>query len=92
MTAALAGSHGRREPSRFNRIVTASQRQRQDLAAVIHLCGRGAGNAYAHGGFRLRAGERCGDHDVRRYLAKVNALKRQFARIAASDAATSSTQ
>jgi hypothetical protein len=75
-----------------NRIVTASQRQRQDLAAVIHLCGRGAGNAYARGGFRLRAGERCGDHDVRRYLEKVNALKRQFARLAASDDSTSSTQ
>jgi hypothetical protein len=75
-----------------NRIVTASLRQRQDLAAVIHLCGRGAGNAYARGGFRLRAGERCGDHDVRRYLAKVNALKRQFARLAASDDFTSSTQ
>ncbi len=75
-----------------NRIVTASVRQRQDLAAVIHLCGRSAGNAYARGGFRLRAGERCGDHDVRRYLAKVNALKRQFARLAASDNPTSSTQ
>ena len=75
-----------------HRIITASQQQRQDLAAVIHLCGRGAGNAYARGGFRLRAGERCGDHDVRRYLAKVNALKRQFARLAASDDPTSSTQ
>jgi hypothetical protein len=75
-----------------NRIVTASLRQRQDLAAVIHLCGRGAGNAYARGGFRLRAAEPCGDHDVRHYLAKVNALKRQFARLAASGDSTSSTQ
>jgi Transglycosylase SLT domain len=75
-----------------NRIVTASLRQRQDLAAIIHLCGRGAGNAYARSGFRLRAGERCGDHDVGRYLAKVNALKRQFARLAASDEPASSTQ
>ena len=73
-----------------HRIVTASQQQRQDLAAVIHLCGRGAGNAYARGGFRLRAGERCGDHDVGSYLAKVNALKRQFARLAASDDPNSS--
>ena len=75
-----------------NRIVTASLRQRQDLAAIIHLCGRGAGNAYARSGFRLRTGERCGDHDVHRYLAKVNALKRQFARLAASDDPASSTQ
>jgi hypothetical protein len=75
-----------------NRIVAASLRQRQDLAAVIHLCGRGAGNAYARGGFRFRAGERCGDHDVRRYLAQVNALKRRFARLAVSDASRSSMQ
>jgi hypothetical protein len=67
-----------------NRIVTASLQQRQDLAAVIHLCGGGAGNSYARSGFRLKVGERCGDHDVRRYLAAVNALKRQFARLAAS--------
>jgi hypothetical protein len=66
-----------------NRSVTASLQQRQDLAAVIHLCGRGAGNAYVRSGFRLRTGERCGDHDVHRYLTKVNALKRQFARLAA---------
>jgi hypothetical protein len=68
-----------------HRLATASLQQRQDLAAVIHLCGSGAGNAYARGGFRLRRGQRCGDHAVRRYLAEVNALKRQFARLAASD-------
>ena len=67
-----------------HRITSASLRQRQDLAAVIHLCGSGAGNAYARRGFRLRRGQRCGDHDPRRYLAEVNALKRQFARLAAS--------
>jgi len=67
-----------------NRIATASLRQRQDLAAVIHLCGSGAGDAYARVGFRLTRGQRCGDHDARRYLAHVNALKLQFARLAAS--------
>jgi len=61
-------------------IATASLQQRQDLAAVIHLCGSRAGNAYAARGFRLRRGQRCGDHDARRYLAAVNALKQQFAR------------
>jgi len=66
-----------------NRIATASLQQRQDLATVIHLCGGGVGNTYARGGFRLRGGQRCGDHDVRRYLAHVNALKRLFARLAA---------
>jgi len=67
-----------------NNITTASRQQRQDLAAVIHLCGSGAGNAYARSGFRLRRGQQCGDHDARRYLGAVNALKRQFARLAAS--------
>ena len=65
-------------------IAAASLQQRQNLAAVIHLCGGGVGNAYARGGFRFRAGQRCGDHDVRHYLAQVNLLKHQFARLAAS--------
>lgn len=63
-------------------VTTATLRQRQDLAAIIHLCGEGAGNAYARRGFRLAAGQRCGDHDPSRYLAEVNALKRQFVRLA----------
>jgi Transglycosylase SLT domain len=84
MTAALLDRTVARTLGR-NRITTASLRQRQDLAAVIHLCGSGAGNAYARRGFRLRRGERCGDHDPRRYLAEVNALKLRFARLAASD-------
>jgi hypothetical protein len=83
MTAALLDRAVARTLGR-NRIVTASLRQRQDLAAVIHLCGSGAGDAYARAGFRLRHGQRCGDHDTRRYLAHVNALKLQFARLATS--------
>ena len=35
-------------------------------------------------GFRLTPGQRCGDHDVAGYLADVNALKRQFLRLAAT--------
>jgi hypothetical protein len=68
-----------------NRIAAASLQQRQNLAAVIHLCGGGGGNAYARHGFGFRASQRCGDHEVRRYLAQVNLLKGQFARLAASD-------
>jgi hypothetical protein len=67
-----------------HRIAAASLQQRQNLAAVIHLCGGRVGDAYARRGFRFRAGQRCGDHDVRRYVAQVNLLKRQFARLAAS--------
>jgi hypothetical protein len=62
----------------------ASLQQRQSLAAVIHLCGGGVGNVYARRGFRFSAGQRCGDHDVRRYVARVNLLKREFARLRAS--------
>jgi hypothetical protein len=49
----------------------------------MHLCGAGAGDAYARRGFRLGAGQRCGAHDARAYLAHVNAMKRSFARLSA---------
>ena len=83
LTAALLDRTVARALRRY-RISSASLQQRQDLAAVIHLCGAGAGNTYVKRGFRLRRGERCGDHDVRSYLAEVNALKRQFAQLTAS--------
>jgi len=57
--------------------------QKQDLAAVIHLCGAAGGAAYAARGFRPASGQRCGDHDLRAYLARVNAMKRSFAGLAA---------
>lgn len=59
--------------------------RKQDLAAIIHLCGASVGQLYAAQGFRLTSGRRCGDHDVRSYLAKVNAAKTVFARLAATD-------
>jgi hypothetical protein len=61
----------------------ASLEQKQDLAAVVHLCGAAAGEAYAARGFRLAPGQRCGEHDARAYLEKVRAMKRQFARLSA---------
>ena len=64
------------------RIAAATLQQKQDLAAIVHLCGGGPGDAYARRGFRLTAGQRCGDHDVRGYLAQINAMKRQFVRLA----------
>ena len=66
------------------RVAAATPERQQDLAAVIHLCGPEAGDAYAARGFRLAAGQRCGDHDVGAYLARVNAMKRRFARMAAA--------
>jgi hypothetical protein len=58
--------------------------QKQNLAAVIHLCGATAGRAYVTRGFRLSPYQRCGSHDVRDYLTRVNAMKQQFARLAAA--------
>ena len=40
---------------------TATLQQKQDLAAMIHLCGAGSAKAFARHGFRLIAGERCGE-------------------------------
>jgi hypothetical protein len=60
------------------RLAAATPQQKQDLAAVIHLCGPAVGDAYARRGFQA-AGARCGDHDVGSYLARVNAMKRNFA-------------
>jgi len=84
LTAALLDRGVARALER-QRIVSAAPRQQQDLAAVIHLCGAGPGDAYIRRGFRLTAGQRCGDHDVGRYLAQVSAMKRQFVRLAAAE-------
>jgi hypothetical protein len=65
------------------RISVATLRQKQDLAAVIHLCGAGAGETYARRGLRLSNGQRCGDHDVRAYLDRLDTMKRVFAGLAA---------
>jgi len=60
-----------------------SPQQKQDLAAFIHLCGAGPAAGFAQRGFQMMAGERCGDHLVAAYVARVNAMKRQFLRLAA---------
>src|ERR1700757_2693630 len=67
---------GHRRKTKFSR------QQREELAAIIHLCGAGPANAFARRGFRLMPGERCGDHDVAPYLAQINAMKRQFLSLA----------
>jgi hypothetical protein len=59
----------------------ATLEQKHDLAALIHLCGAAAGEAYARRGLRLTPGQRCGGHDAAAYLARVRAAKRVFARL-----------
>ncbi len=70
---------------RRNRVKSASLRDKQELAAVIHLCGAGAGNLYVRRGFRLAAGQRCGDHEVRAYVARVSSMIRVFTRLGARE-------
>ena len=84
MTAALLDrrvsqaltSHGPRSPS---------LRQKQNLAAVIHLCGFGAGKTYASRNFRSTPNQHCGDHRVKAYLSRINALKFGFEKPGAGD-------
>jgi hypothetical protein len=64
-------------------IKKATLRQKEDLAAMIHLCGAGAGDRYARRGLRLIAHQRCGDHDVRAYLNRVQGMKTAFLRLGA---------
>jgi hypothetical protein len=52
--------------------------QQQRLAAVIHLCGSKRGEAFAKRAFKLAQYERCGTHNVARYLARIDLMKRRF--------------
>jgi hypothetical protein len=70
-------------------ITAATLEQEQRLAAVIHLCGGGAGMLYARHGLRLLEGQRCGDHSARDYVARVDSMRAAFRSLAQgrSDAA-----
>jgi hypothetical protein len=62
-----------RHPGRFVPL-----ERKQDLAALIHLCGAGAGDSYVRHGLQLREGQRCGDHEAQDYIARVKAERRIF--------------
>ena len=68
-----------------NRITQATLLQKQHLAATIHLCGAGAGDIYARHGFHFAEGQRCGDHDPRVYIGRVDTMMNVFAHLAAED-------
>ncbi len=65
-----------------HRMTAATLPQQQKLATVVHLCGAAAGDDYARRGFRLMGGQRCGDHEVRVYLAHINTMRGVFDRLA----------
>jgi hypothetical protein len=58
--------------------------QKQTLATMMHLCGAGAAAEYARRGLTLAAGQRCGTHDARSYVARVVAMQRRFKALAES--------
>jgi hypothetical protein len=64
------------------KIREATRLQKEELAAVIHLCGTARGQIFAAREFQPRAGERCGTQDLRSYLVQMNELKRRFAALA----------
>ena len=72
----LAQHHPRAAPSEVRHV-----------AAVVHLCGAGAAELYVRRGLRFSEGERCGDHDPRVYVARIDRMYAVFAGLAAADAA-----
>lgn len=66
-------------------LTAATPLQKQELAAVIHLCGAGAGDLFARHRFRLNDGQKCGDHEVRVYVGRVNAMRSVFSRLKAQE-------
>jgi hypothetical protein len=63
----------------------ASRLQKQRLAALIHLCGAGAGDRFARRGFAFGSDLRCGDHSARGYVERVEKMKRAFVALAARE-------
>ena len=63
-------------------VMHATLRQKQELAAVIHLCGEGAGDLYVRRRLMLTAGQKCGDHVARVYVGRVDSMERLFVRLA----------
>ena len=63
-----------------------TQQQKDNLAAVIHLCGPGSAASYLRRGFRLAPDARCGDQEIAAYIARVNGFERLFRRLGRADA------
>ena len=61
-----------------------SRAQKQKLAAVVHLCGLQRAETLVARGFRLTQRERCGSHNLQRYLVQIDLMKDRFARLAAN--------
>jgi len=67
-----------------HRMSSAALLQKQMLAAMIHLCGAGAGDEFARRRFRLADGQRCGDTSARVYIERVEGMQSVFKRLDAA--------
>lgn len=83
MTSAFLDA-GIRDVAVAQRLRRLTPERTRRLAAVIHLCGRARAAEYARRGFWLVPGERCGEHDVARYVERVESLARTFERARAA--------
>jgi hypothetical protein len=68
-----------------HRIHGATRTQKRRLAALIHLCGTGSADRHLRRRLELGSDLRCGDHDARDYIARVEAMTANFAALAARD-------
>ena len=64
-----------------HRMSSAPLMQEQMLAALIHLCGAGAGDDFARHRFKLTEGQRCGDTAARAYIERVQSMQNVFSRL-----------
>jgi len=71
-----------------DRAATATLAQKQQLAAVIHLCGLKRGASFVAKRFRVVSSERCGAHSLREYLTRIELMQKRFARLRAQEVTT----
>jgi hypothetical protein len=69
-----------------HRLSAASLLHKQRLAALIHLCGAGAGDEFARRGFKFTEGQRCGDSSAHAYVERVAAMQSVFSRLDSASA------
>jgi hypothetical protein len=65
------------------RAAKAKRAQKEQLAAVIHLCGLKRGAVFVARRFRVLPSERCGAHSLGQYLIQIELMQKRFARFAA---------
>jgi hypothetical protein len=62
-------------------VASSRMAQKQRLASVIHLCGARKGDAFVKRRFQAAPGERCGTHNLRRYLSRMDLMRQRFVRL-----------